>query len=116
MQMYTQNDMMRSNQNHTSTKSFTPVRGWLLASIIISFAFVVFVAVATQGSLSLYTVPHAIVAVLSLAVLLTPKAPRPLLFVALAASALAAVMAIFFVLGFANYYQHYVDYQQSLGK
>lgn len=106
--------MTKSVPKNSKPNFFTPVRSWLLASTVVSGAFTIFVSLAT--SLGFYAIPIGTIAIISLVVLLTPRAPRWVLYPVLALSILGSLVAIFLTLSFANYYQQYVEYQQHLNK
>lgn len=101
--------MTKSTPKNSKTDFFTPVRRWLLASTAVNASFVIFVAVATQGSLSPYTYPHGVLVLISLAAFFAQRTPKAILYIALCLSILGALVAIFLTLSFANYYQQYLE-------
>lgn len=100
----------KQNKKYTPSKS---ERTWLITYLVILILFVVFVAIATQGSLSFYTILHAFLALFIVIVLCSGKSSFLIRF-ALLLGIIGAVTAIWLVIAYMPYYVSYLQYINNL--
>lgn len=89
-------------------------RATLITCSIIMGGFVLFVSIATQGSLAFYTILHAVALIFTLAVLSTRNASSGVVRSAIVLGILGATSAILLVLAFLPYYMSYLEYSKSI--
>lgn len=77
-------------------------------------AFVLFVSIATQGSLEFYTRLHAVVTIFAIAVLFIKNTPVQVVRTALVLGVLGAISAVFLVIAYLPYYMSHLEYLKSI--
>jgi hypothetical protein len=98
----------------TTYKISSTERATLIICSIIMAAFVLFVSLATQGSLAFYTILHAMFTFFTIIVLLAKDVSSTVVRTAVVFGVLGAASAIFLVLAYLPYYMSYLEYSKSI--
>lgn len=100
--------MARTRQNINYNQASKREQITLAVCSTVMVAFVLFVSIATHGSLAGYTTIHGVLAVVTILILLVRK-PKSLVYVGIGVGILGAVSAIWIVLAYLPYYMSYLE-------
>lgn len=103
--------MLKQKNKYTPSKKEQVT---LIVCLAIVTSFVLFVSIATRGSLAYYTALHALLALVILVVLLVRGLPQVVVRIALGLGVLGVVSAIALVMAYLPYYLSYLKYINSI--